>query len=712
MSRLGSVRCGALACALWGAAAWAQSPSLLLQVRGHDPLALKTATAELAACGEKTCADAASLRLLAGYLALSSGDAAQAKALLDSLPAPGPLAGFADYYRGEAAFYAHQFADAAQAYAKAVQEGPNWLQVRARHRQADALIEAADFAHALPLIEDVTAGAYGPELLWSHQVASRATGDAAAADADCRTLAVQYPLAPAGVDALAQIGEASLTAKDRLERAQNLVSGGAAQRALEALDALEKAQLPLEPEEEAQLASLREQADYALGKDKDGDREVVRARRGPAKIAAAALFAQAKRRLKLDQHAQARALFVKLERAYPREPQADEAGYLVGWIDLQDRKLPRAITELGAFARKHPHSRKRDDAMWFRALAQIDLKHYGAARKTLHELTQRFPNSSLVPQALYWIHRAEQLEQQPEEAFVQGYGEVIEGFPGSYYALLAAARLEELGKTPPAAFPAPPQALDAPVSPSLSLARALTGAGLFKDASIEVSQQTAHVRDRAAAVALGASLQAIGDFGAAYALAARSLWGAAFHDRDPQALALFFPRAFRPQVEREAKAQNVDPALMWAVMRRESAFDPDQISAANARGLMQLVPPTGAAIARELKLDPPSADGLLVPDLNVKLSSWYLAQLVKRFVHPVLCAAAYNAGPAAVVRWMQNSGKLPLDLFVEQIPYKETRGYVKQVVADLYNYHALYGTGADLHLSLTLPPPATEGVQF
>ena len=158
---------------------------------------------------------------------------------------------------------------------------------------------------------------------------------------------------------------------------------------------------------------------------------------------------------------------------------------------------------------------------------------------------------------------------------------------------------------------------------------------------------------------------------------------------------------------------------MWAVMRRESAFDPTQVSGANARGLMQLIPPTAAAIAKKLKLDPPTADGLLVPSLNVKLSSWYLAALVKRFSHPVLCAAAYNAGPTAVVRWMKTSGELPLDLFVERIPYKETRGYVNQVVADLYNYRALYGTAAlegkldaNAQLPLTLPAPSPDGVQF
>lgn len=716
-------RWGALAGALFGAAALAQSSPLLERVRGHDPGALEAASAELTACLQKTpCADAASLRLLTAYLALSSGDAARARTLLEAGQSDGgwgPLAAFADYYRGEASFYTRQFTDAAQAFGQAAQEGPAWLKPKATRRQAEALVENGDFGLALPLLEGAAKGEGGPELLWAHQVASRATGALADADADCHTLAVRFPLTSAGTDALALIGEGALSAPERLARAQAMISGGAARKGLDALEAITRAKVPLSPTQRAFVALLRAQASYALGDDKTGDAQVALALRGPPALAAPALLAKANRRLKHDQHAQARALFARVESAYPHQPEAEVAGYLKGWIDLQDKKLTRAATELTAFVSKHKRSRRRDDALWFAALAQIDQERCAAAKKTLTELVHRFPTSSLVPQALYWTHRCEQLEKAPLDGVVKGYADVIQGFPGSYYALLSAARLRELGKPAPVAFPDRPKRV--PVTPPerLSLARALAKAGLFRDAAEETRRQIAKVKDRPTALALGQALQGMGDDGAAYAIAARALWGAAFHDRDPQALALMFPRAFQPLVEKEAKAQAVDPALMWAVMRRESAFDPTQISGANARGLMQLVPPTAAAIAKELKLDPPTADGLLAPALNVKLSSWYLAALVKRFAHPALCAAAYNAGPSAVVRWMKSGGALPLDLFVERIPYKETRGYVKQVVADLYNYHALYGdppgelaVGASTPLPLTLPTPAEDGVQF
>ncbi|WP_369946181.1 hypothetical protein [Vitiosangium sp. GDMCC 1.1324] len=88
-------------------------------------------------------------------------------------------------------------------------------------------------------------------------------------------------------------------------------------------------------------------------------------------------------------------------------------------------------------------------------------------------------------------------------------------------------------------------------------------------------------------------------------------------------------------------------------------------------------------------------------------------QLMKRFSHPALATAAYNAGPEAAVKWVKEKGALPLDLFVEEIPFRETRGYVKQVLADLYLYQSFYGKeAATQRFSLTVPSPATEGVSF
>ena len=249
--------------------------------------------------------------------------------------------------------------------------------------------------------------------------------------------------------------------------------------------------------------------------------------------------------------------------------------------------------------------------------------------------------------------------------------------------------------------------------PELKLAVALSQAGLFRDASDEVQARSALIQGPEQALAFVGALLKLGEYGQAHAVAARHLWGRAFGARSPDALAAFYPRAFATAVESEATRYEVSPFLVWAIMRRESAFRPEVSSAADARGLMQVIPPTARAIAKKLSEKEPDPAELFSPSLSIRYGAWYLSQLMKRFAHPALAAAAYNAGPDAVLRWVKDRGSLPLDLFVEEISFRETRGYVKQVLADLYLYQSFYGEGgARPELSLTVPTPATEGVGF
>ena len=172
-----------------------------------------------------------------------------------------------------------------------------------------------------------------------------------------------------------------------------------------------------------------------------------------------------------------------------------------------------------------------------------------------------------------------------------------------------------------------------------------------------------------------------------------------------------YPRAYQQTVEASAAQVGLDPFLAWAIMRRESGFRPDVVSSADARGLMQIIPPTAKAIALELKTTTPAPDDLYAPEINVRFGTWYLSALIDRMGHPALCAASYNAGPSAVSKWMAQRGLLPLDEWIEEIPYKETRGYVKQVTTDLFIYRQLYG-GQKTRLSMVVPQPGSSGVDF
>lgn len=143
-----------------------------------------------------------------------------------------------------------------------------------------------------------------------------------------------------------------------------------------------------------------------------------------------------------------------------------------------------------------------------------------------------------------------------------------------------------------------------------------------------------------------------------------------------------FPLAHNSAVTREAKSRELDPSWVYAVARQESAMKPDARSPAGAMGLMQLMPSTGRAVAKKLKYPISNTEQLMEPDTNIRLGAYYLRQVLDRFNdNPVLATAAYNAGPHRVSKWFPESGTVDADIWVENMPFHETRLYVRRVMA-------------------------------
>ncbi len=155
-----------------------------------------------------------------------------------------------------------------------------------------------------------------------------------------------------------------------------------------------------------------------------------------------------------------------------------------------------------------------------------------------------------------------------------------------------------------------------------------------------------------------------------------------------------FPRPYSDIVQSEAKNNRVDPALVYAVMREESAFDPDAVSLANAYGLMQLIVPTAKTLAKRDKITV-TPTTLRRPKVNVALGCRMLAQLSERFSDNALLAIpAYNAGPGRPARWVKERPSADFDLWVELVPFPETRRYTKRVLSSRAVYAFLYETEA------------------
>ncbi len=190
------------------------------------------------------------------------------------------------------------------------------------------------------------------------------------------------------------------------------------------------------------------------------------------------------------------------------------------------------------------------------------------------------------------------------------------------------------------------------------------------------------------------------ELAAAAQLAARWKWSDRVittlggHSPEDDDLVLRFPLEYRDQVVARSAAFGVSPAVVYGVIRQESVFMADARSSVGALGLMQLMPSTAAQVAKGLRVSFAGTSDLLDPEENIHLGSAFLADLVKRQGSVALAAAAYNAGPGRVKQWRPPS-RMAADVWVESIPFDETRRYVRSVLtyATIYAWRLQQSTG-------------------
>ena len=304
------------------------------------------------------------------------------------------------------------------------------------------------------------------------------------------------------------------------------------------------------------------------------------------------------------------------------------------------------------------------------ALIQSDWK----ALRTI--ITALPPTEAEQDQWLYWKARALlEIGAVEEESAYDGVAfELFDSLAGrrSYYGFLAADRLSRGYEFKHVSVPF--TAVDLTQSaqlPGLQRAYELLLLNRTLDARKEWILATAHFNNRQLQVAAVLAHQ----------------WG--WHDRAIFALAqssdtddmdMRFPMAYQDQVVAMGKRYQLDPAWVYGIIRQESAFMLDSRSGVGAMGLMQLMPATASFTAKLIKLPYKGNSELLDVDRNIELGSAYLKHLVDQYAgHPVLATAAYNAGPQRVKMW-RPAATQAADVWIEMVPYRETREYIKRVL--------------------------------
>lgn len=170
---------------------------------------------------------------------------------------------------------------------------------------------------------------------------------------------------------------------------------------------------------------------------------------------------------------------------------------------------------------------------------------------------------------------------------------------------------------------------------------------------------------------------------------------------------------FRELVELYCARYKVPPYLFWALMTIESSYNPRAISVAGARGLMQVMPKTGSLIAERMKVADWNSDRLLDPETSIHFGAWYLRQLIDKFRgQETLAIPAYNAGPHNVAYWLKRKGAMPLDEFVEEIPFTQARNYLKKAIRFIAIYRRLYSNVTSVYISPRVDPRYLDNINW
>jgi soluble lytic murein transglycosylase len=279
------------------------------------------------------------------------------------------------------------------------------------------------------------------------------------------------------------------------------------------------------------------------------------------------------------------------------------------------------------------------------------------------------------PRWRYW-HARTMSATTGEESAAPIFGEIAR--LRDYYGYLAADRLQQaysLNARPSAVDAAAQTALAA--EPGLIRAHALFDCDMTEEAT---SEWSAALGGADAATKVQAALLASRWGWYAQAITTLAQTGE-FDD-----VALRYPRPFLDAVSGASRRAQLPQDWILAVMRQESLFRKDAVSRADARGVMQMRPGTAAAVARRWHLAPPAHDGLFDPAVAVPLGAAYLRELLDRYGEQLaLSFAAYNAGPASVAHWLPPK-PMDADVWIENIPYNETRSYVQHILEHIVAY--------------------------
>ncbi len=490
----------------------------------------------------------------------------------------------------------------------------------------------------------------------------------------------------------------------RLQRAENLLKAGDARKARAFLLALAQAAAPDAVSRDRRNLFFGE-AEYRLGRALSALPYLRRVTGADPALHARAIYLQGACYRRLEKEESLVAARDRALKLYPESADTEELCYSVAaYFDLKNDS--RALEAYRTLQRSFPGGRYAERALWKLALFPYVHKSYGEAALAFSNFLFANPRPQPAAPAMYWMGRCyEKLGDAEKARYLYARARALAN--DSYYgqkAREAEAGLGDAGgktafipgvdfarivricdaiRHEPLSLPAPGQA----AAPIVERASALWAADLTEFAVSELQWGSRLHPTQARALRYMMSRIFASRENHQGAISTLRILIPDYISRPvgsfpDEVRRLLFPVRYWSFVASQAERTGTDPMLILGLIRQESAFDDKARSRSNARGLMQILPSTGRTLARTERIRNYNAAKLFDPEINILLGTRHLTSLLKRYGSTELALAAYNAGSSRVDRWVSLFGKEDPAQFVEQIPFGETRNYVKQVLSN------------------------------
>jgi soluble lytic murein transglycosylase len=597
-------------------------------------------------------------------------------------------------------------------------------------RAADCFSNQGDAASALALLRGIRgAGSRRFAVRFNLAKLLAQTGDRNAAIRELRALYIEQPEHSRNSEAesllQSMVPNLKWSDDERLQRAENWLEAQQHETALAEIESIKPAK-----SDKALRAKLLHLRGLVLFRTRSHYEDAAKllgqaaALGGNQRADDAYMAAQALSRADKDEQA------VRAYRAFaaanPKHRNAQEALHDAAWLELR-HELRGGEKNMKAFLKSAEKRNERDlatSALWELAFYYFTKKRCDKNTIEMFERYAQTSNTAMVKaRGLYWAGRCSLIANKRAQG-IDFLKSALAVEPLHFYSLVARARLVSIGVDPGlpfgvtadqvvAASANQPDIAPVPLPEDVQFYLRL---GLQADALSALQDQESSVRagkTELSLVALAKAYQALGEYSRPYHLAERerdeAVRDAPLGPSRP-IWNVLFPRPYAAEVAYAAEETELAPELIYAVMRKESAFNPSVVSYADAVGLMQLLERTAKSVAEDLSWKEFARPMLYDPEVNVLLGSHYVANLMERYRGQAVPAiAAYNAGEHRVDPWLKRaakgSGNIELDRFVEDIPIDQTRNYVRRVIANWARYRYLEHPAEwplDLPLMLTV----------